>query len=201
VKDLTGGNRGREEIGKKTGQESVRIGAAGLGIWHGMCATWLHRIAQGCLCRMNCFQHPDEIGIVSCRGCDRQLCSECSQQSIQGVTQVCSDECARKVRPPRLKRLFDSLYASLFIILLMTVCSGGLTVLLAQSGRVYVERQQSNNYYSYRDRYGGQNEEVYRVFHLFGIEDWRMHFAIGSGVGFVGAIAWLRRYWAKGIVT
>lgn len=83
----------------------------------------------------------------------------------------------------------------------MTVCGGGLTVLLAQSGKVCFERQQSGEYYSSRDRSGGQDEEIYQAFHLFGIEDWRMHFAIGSGVGFVGAIVWLRRYWAKGIVT
>jgi hypothetical protein len=151
---------------------------------------------------MNCFQHPDEIATAYCQTCGKALCSECSQETISDVTDVCSDECARTVRRrPGFKLLFDNLYASLFIIALMTVCGGGLTVLLAQSGRVYFERQQSNNYYSSRDRYGGQDEEVYRVFHLFGIEDWRMHFAIGSGVGFVGAMVWLRRYWAKGIVT
>lgn len=152
---------------------------------------------------MNCFRHPDEIASVFCQGCDLALCSECGEQCIDGVTQVCSDECAQRVGRPGLKRLFDNVYASLIIVVLMTVCGGGLCVLLVQSGKVYFERQQSGEYYSSRDRDSGQpvGEEVYQAFHLFGIEDWRMHFAIGSGVGLVGAIVWLRRYWAKGIVT
>jgi predicted nucleic acid-binding Zn ribbon protein len=144
---------------------------------------------------MNCFRHPDEIAIVFCQACRNGLCRQCSQQSIRGVTHVCSDECARKVRRrPNAKSLFDNVYAALFLMVLLAVLGGGFCAFLASSGRLHWELQQSR-YYSRWDRFDGLQDNVYRLFHFFGIEDWRMHFAIGATVGVVCAVVWLKRYW------
>jgi len=149
----------------------------------------------GSVYRMNCFRHPDEIAIVFCQACRHGLCRECGQQSIHGVTHVCSDECARTVRRrPDAKSLFDNVYAALFLMVLLAVLGGGFCAWLASSGRICWERQQDPHYLN-RDQYGGQEESLYRVFHFFGIEDWRMHFAIGATVGVVCAVVWLKRYW------
>jgi hypothetical protein len=148
---------------------------------------------------MNCFRHPDEVALVFCQACRLALCRQCSQQSIRGVTHVCSEECARTVgRSPDAKRLFDNAYASLFLIILLAVLGGGTCAWLASSGRFnwqLHQRQISGGYYSSRDRLDGLQDDVYRVFHFFGIEDWRMHFAIGATFGVVCAIVWLKRSW------
>jgi hypothetical protein len=147
---------------------------------------------------MNCFRHPDEVAIVFCEGCDRGLCDECSQQSIRGVTYVCSDECARKVQPTgNAKRIFDDVYAGVFLILLLAVLCGGVSVWLAGTGRLSWEMQNSRYYDKwYRP---GLGDDVYEFFHFFGIEDWRMHFGIGAAIGVVCAIVWLKRYWRPAV--
>jgi hypothetical protein len=144
---------------------------------------------------MNCFRHPDEIAIVFCKGCDHALCRQCSQQRIRGVTHVCSDECARRVRrSPNQESVFNNVYAAVFLTVLLAVLGGGFCVWLASSGRIGWELQQSR-YSNTRNRFGGLEENVYKLFHLFGIEDWRIHFAIGAVVGVVCAVVWLWRYW------
>jgi B-box zinc finger len=162
------------------------------------CARY-RRGRTGSASRMNCFRHPDEVAIVFCKACRLALCRECSQQSIRGVTHVCSDECAQTVRRrPGAKVFFDNVYAGVFLIILLAVFFGGFCVLLAHSGRVCWERQQ-NPHYLNRDQYGGLEVDLYKLFHFFGIEDWRMHFVIGATVGVVGAVIWLRRYWRPAI--
>src|SRR5262249_23949821 len=120
------------------------------------CAKRHGRGQAGPAYRMNCFRHPDEVAIVFCKACRVTLCRECSQQSIRGVTQVCSDECAQSVRRrPGAKSFIDNVYAGVFLILLLAFFGGGNCVLLAHSGRTCWDRQQSSEYYPARDRYGG----------------------------------------------
>jgi hypothetical protein len=146
---------------------------------------------------MNCFRHPDEIAIVFCRACRNALCRECGEQSVRGVTHVCSDECARTIRGrPADKRLFDDIYAGVFLIALLAILGGGACAWLASSGRFNWESHQSqirNGYYP--NRLDGMQDHVYRIFQLLGIQDWRIHFAIGAAAGVVCAVVWLRRYW------
>jgi hypothetical protein len=155
------------------------------------------RSRAGSVYRMNCFRHPDESAIVFCRACRHGLCRQCSQQSIRGVTHVCSDECARTIRRrPAAKGLFDVMYAGVFLIVLLAVLGGGICAWLASSGRFNWELQLSeirNGYYA--RRLDGLQDDVYRIFQLLGIEDWRIQFTIGAAVGIGCAIVWLRRYW------
>ena len=144
---------------------------------------------------MNCFRHPDEIAIIFCQACRHALCRQCSQQRIRGVAHVCSDECARQVRRrPNPESLFNNVYAAMFLIVLLAVLGGGFCSWLASSGRIGWEMQQNHRYYS-RGRFAGLEEGIYKLFHAFGIEDGRIHFAIGATVGVVCAMVWLRRYW------
>ena len=88
-----------------------------------------------------------------------------------------------------MKHLFDNLYASVFIIVLLAVIGGGSCAWLAASGRFNWELQQSSVYYSRYGRFDGL------FFRCFGIEDWRIQFAIGATAGVACAAVWLWRYW------
>src|SRR5258706_2549239 len=122
---------------------------------------------------MNCFRHPDETAIIFCHACRHALCRQCSQQRIRGVTHVCSDECARKVRRrPNPESLFNNVYAATFLILLLAVLGGGVCASLASSRRIGLEMQQNHRYYS-RDRLGGIAEGGYKVFSAFLIAELR----------------------------
>ena len=82
----------------------------------------------------------------------------------------------------------------MFLIVLLAVLGGGFCSWLVSSGRIGWEMQQNHRYYS-RDQFGGLEEGIYKLFHASGIEDWRIHFAIGATVGVVCATVWLRRHW------
>jgi hypothetical protein len=120
---------------------------------------------------MNCFRHPDEIAIVFCRACRHGLCRQCAQQAIRGVTHICSNECARTVRRrPDSEGLFSDALAGVCLIVLLAVLGGALCAWLASSGRIGWELQRSR-YSNRRNFFGGFEEGVYKLFHLFGIED------------------------------
>jgi hypothetical protein len=76
---------------------------------------------------------------------------------------------------------------------LLAVLGGVICTWLASCGRIGWELQHSR-YYDKWYRYG-LGDHVYGLFHLFGIEDWRIKFAIGATVGILCAVVWLRRYW------
>jgi hypothetical protein len=40
---------------------------------------------------MNCFNHPDSVGVAICKWCERCLCRACVRETAKGI--VCSAEC------------------------------------------------------------------------------------------------------------
>jgi hypothetical protein len=149
---------------------------------------------------MNCFRHPTEVAVVYCKGCGKPLCWECSQRTFGNETQVCSEECARAVSQqpdsgePR-DSLFQTVYAAVFLVILLASLCGGLCVWGAQSAvfqkklNAQIEAHGGMPHYDKR-----QYSNVFRIFYTLGITDWRAQFGIGAAVGAGSALVFMAKY-------
>ena len=139
---------------------------------------------------MNCFRHPNEVAVVYCKGCSKPLCWNCSQQIFGNQNHVCSEACAKvAAQQPEPEDLPDSLfhriYALVFLTLLLAGIGGGLCVWGGQSA---IARQ---DYYMGRKT----RNNLFEIFVLPGLRDWRVEFGIGATVGAVCAIRFYIRDW------
>jgi len=140
---------------------------------------------------MNCFQHPGSSALAFCRECNKPLCLDCARREIQGQTRVCSEVCAKRasLRPvEKEESLFNRLYASLFIILLLGFLGGVFVTWGAQSA---MYRQQSREQGARWTRHNRPNDMVW--FYRLGITDWRLQFTFGAAIGTASGLFYVRR--------
>ena len=79
------------------------------------------------------------------------------------------------------------LYASVYLFLLLSVAGGALTVWIARSAIWTEQRRARGDYLPHRP------EGIESLFYYLGITDWRVHFAIGAGLGALVALLYLKR--------
>jgi hypothetical protein len=141
---------------------------------------------------MNCFQHPNSVALVYCKECNQPLCLDCARQDIMGQTHVCSEVCAKLVslRPPEEKEdsLFNRVYASIFIVLLLGLLGGIFVAWGGQSAMHTQKRRERGEYVSRRDR---PNDLIYLYY--LGITDWRLQFALGAAIGAGSGLFYVRK--------
>ena len=141
---------------------------------------------------MNCFQHPGAVAIVFCKECNKPLCRDCARQNIMGQTHVCSEVCAKfaGLRPPPEKEesIFNRVYASVFIVLLLATLGGVFVTWGAQSAMHRQKRRERGEHLGSSQRPGDMV-----VFYYLGITDWRIQFALGAAIGAGSGLFYVRK--------
>ena len=143
---------------------------------------------------MNCFKHLNTVAVVNCKECSKPLCLDCAQQNLLGQKRVCSEVCAKlaSLRPAEEKEdnLFNRVYASAFIVLLLAMLGGIVVVWAAQSALLQQRRFERREYFGSRER-ARPNGMI--VLYYLGITDWRAQFAIGAAFGAGSGLLYTRK--------
>jgi hypothetical protein len=139
---------------------------------------------------MNCFQHPTEPALFACKECNKPICVECARQNVRGQTGVCSEVCAQlaSLRPPPEKpdSLFNRIYASIFIVLLLGMLGGIFVVWGGQAALARKRRMDAGKWV------GGRPNEFILLYYLH-ITDWRAQFALGAVIGMGSGLVYVRK--------
>jgi hypothetical protein len=148
---------------------------------------------------MNCFRHPAEEAAAFCKGCDKGLCLECCRKVFANETHVCSEECAQiaSQRPgveqkEKPERLFDKIYATVFIIVLVALLSGGASFWMISHSIFSEELSAQRDARDRRTHVIGTRYYAVKVYYALGITNWKPQFGIGAAIGAVCAVIYLR---------
>jgi hypothetical protein len=147
---------------------------------------------------MNCFRHPDEVAVVYCKGCDKPLCLDCSEQTFGNETHVCSEGCAETASTEEAGQpldadevpdsLFNRIFAKVFITALVIIIGGLIGgYIFSFRAELAIDRiEHPPPLYGYESDLVGYHDprsSIFRIFYDLGITDWRALFGIGAILG------------------